>query len=107
MADDRRHGDLASPTGLASGESTFSLIERAHAGDQGAIDRLLGRHLMPLKRWARGRLPKWARDGTDTDDLVQDTLLQTFKRLGDFVVRGPGALQAYLRQAILNRVRDE
>ena len=28
-------------------------------------------------------------------------------RLGDFDVRGPGALQAYLRQAILNRVRDE
>ena len=27
--------------------------------------------------------------------------------LGDFEVRGPGALQAYLRQAILNRVRDE
>jgi RNA polymerase sigma-70 factor (ECF subfamily) len=107
MADDRRHGDLASRTGLTSGESTFSLIERAHAGDQAAIERLLARHLTPLKRWAKGRLPKWARDGTDTDDLVQDTLLQTFKRLGDFEVRGPGALQAYLRQAILNRVRDE
>ena len=54
-----------------------------------------------------GRLPQWARDVADTDDLVQDTLLQTFKRIGDFEARGVGALQAYLRQAILNRVRDE
>lgn len=82
-------------------------MTRAHAGDQGAVERLLARHLTPLRRWAKGRLPLWARDGTDTDDLVQDTLLQTFKRLPDFEVRGPGALQAYLRQAILNRVRDE
>src|SRR5678815_4691613 len=106
MADDRRRAEpLATATGPPTDESTVSLIERAHAGDQGAVDRLLARHLTPLTRWTRGRLPNWARDGTDTDDLVQDTLLQTFRRLGHFEVRGPGALQAYLRQAVLNRVR--
>ena len=52
-------------------------------------------------------MPKWARDLADTDDLVQDTLLQTFKRIGDFEPRRVGALQAYLRQAVLNRLRDE
>jgi len=71
------------------------------------VDRLLARHVTPLTRWARGRLPHWARDLADTDDLVQDTLLQTFKRIGDFEARGAGALQAYLRQALVNRVRDE
>jgi RNA polymerase sigma factor (sigma-70 family) len=44
---------------------------------------------------------------TDTDDLVQDALLQTLKRLGAFESRHPGALQAYLRQAVMNRMRDE
>jgi RNA polymerase sigma-70 factor (ECF subfamily) len=43
----------------------------------------------------------------DTQDLVQDTLLQTFKRIDRFEVRGDGALQAYLRQGVLNRIRDE
>jgi RNA polymerase sigma-70 factor (ECF subfamily) len=43
----------------------------------------------------------------DTDDLVQDTLLQTFKRIEAFDPRHAGALQAYLRQAVLNRIRDE
>ena len=88
-------------------ESTFQLIERARAADQQALDRLFARHLKPLQRWASGRLPKWARDLTDTDDLVQDTLLRTFKRIGVFEPRRVGVLQAYLRQAVLNRIREE
>ena len=88
-------------------ESTFSLIERARAGDEQALDRLFARHLRPLQRWAAGRLPKWARDLADTDDLVQDTLLRTFKKIESFEPRRVGALQAYLRNAVLNRLRDE
>jgi RNA polymerase sigma factor (sigma-70 family) len=88
-------------------DSTFQLIDRARQGDQEALERLFARHLGPLQRWARGRLPKWARDLADTDDLVQDTLLRTFKRIEDFEPRRVGALQAYLRQAVLNRLRDE
>jgi RNA polymerase sigma-70 factor (ECF subfamily) len=88
-------------------ESTFTLLSRARDGDAQAMDELFRRHLRPLQRWARGRLPNWARDLSDTDDLVQDTLLRTFKHLEHFDSRGVGALQAYLRQAIVNRVRDE
>ena len=88
-------------------ESTFHLIERARAGDQEALERLFARHLKPLQRWASGRLPKWARDLADTDDLVQDTLAQTFKRIEHFEPRRVGALQAYLRQAVLNRILNE
>jgi RNA polymerase sigma factor (sigma-70 family) len=88
-------------------DSTFELISRARTGDQAAIERLFARHLKPLQRWASGRLPKWARDLAATDDLVQEALLQTFKKIEDFEPRRVGALQAYLRQAVLNRLRDE
>ena len=88
-------------------DSTFELIEKARLGDQEALDRLFARHLRPLQRWASGWLPQWARGLADTDDLVQDTLLQTFKRIDAFEPRRVGALQAYLRQAVLNRLRDE
>ena len=88
-------------------ESTFNLIELARRGDQDALERLFAQHLEPLQRWAQGRLPRWARDLADTDDLVQDALTQTFKRLDGFEVRGVGALRAYLRQAVTNRIRDE
>jgi RNA polymerase sigma-70 factor (ECF subfamily) len=88
-------------------ESTFHLIDRARAGDNEALERLFARHLGPLQRWARGRLPRWARDLADTDDLIQHTLLHTFRTIHDFQPRQVGALQAYLRQAVLNRIRDE
>ena len=88
-------------------ESSLDLLERAQAGDQSALNTLMARHLPRLRRWASGRLPRWARDVADTQDLVQDTLLQTFKRIDRFEARGDGALQAYLRQGVMNRIRDE
>jgi len=88
-------------------ESTFSLLERARGGDRQAIDRLVERHRGPLARWASGRLPRWARGMVDTQDVVQETLFQTFKRIEAFRPERVGALQAYLRQAVLNRIRDE
>ena len=88
-------------------ESTFSLIMRARAGDSEALERLFARHRKPLLRWASGRLPHWARTIADTEDLVQETLVSTFKKIGDFEPRRVGALQAYMRQAVLNRIREE
>jgi RNA polymerase sigma factor (sigma-70 family) len=87
--------------------SSLTLLERARAGDRAALESLVARHLPRLQRWASGRLPRWARDMADTQDLVQETLFQTFKRIERFEPRGEGALLAYLRQAILNRVREE
>jgi RNA polymerase sigma-70 factor (ECF subfamily) len=88
-------------------ESTIDLIARARAGDERAVERLFQLHFHPLRRWASGRLPKWARSLADTDDLVQETLIRTFRRIEEFEPRRVGALQAYLRQAVLNRIRDE
>lgn len=88
-------------------ESSVELLERATAGDSAALDRLLARYLPRLRRWASGRLPCWARDLSDTEDLVQDTVLRTLKHLDGFHAQREGALQAYLRQAVMNRIRDE
>ena len=56
-------------------DSTFELIERVRQGDRESLERLMTRHLGPLRRWVSGRLPRWARDLSDTDDLVQESLL--------------------------------
>lgn len=88
-------------------ESSFELLERVKAGDADALDRLLRRYLPPLRRWASGRLPRWARDLSDTQDLIQDTIMQALKHLKGFRPQHDGALQAYLRQAVMNRIRDE
>ena len=88
-------------------DATVRLLERARSGDQAALDELFERHLKLLERWATGRLPRWARGNVDTSDLVQETILETFKRLDGFEARGKGALQAYLRQAFINRLRNQ
>lgn len=87
--------------------SSLRLLERARAGDHLALEILMARYLPRLQRWASGRLPRWARDVADTEDLVQDVVLQTFRRIDAFQPRNEGALQAYMRQGIVNRIRDE
>jgi RNA polymerase sigma factor (sigma-70 family) len=84
-----------------------TLLARARAGDVQALDALIARHLPGLRRWASGRVPAWARDAADTEDLVHDTLVDSLKHLDGFEHRRKGALQAYLRQAVLNRVRSQ
>lgn len=90
-----------------SGETSLDLLERAKAGDRQALDALIARYLPRLRRWAHGRLPGWARDLAETQDLVQETVFNAFKQVSRFDVRGEGALQAYLRQALINRIRTE
>ena len=101
--------DRGDPPGGAqtAADTTTRLLARAQAGDADALNDLFKRHVPLLSRWARGRLPGWARDGADTHDLVQETVLQTFRNMRGFEPRGKGALRAYLRQALLNRVRNE
>lgn len=88
-------------------ESSRELLKRARQGEAGALSALFRRQGVQLQRWARGRLPGWARQAADTADLVQDALFQTVRRIDGFEDRGRGALQAYLRQAVQNRIRDE
>jgi RNA polymerase sigma factor (sigma-70 family) len=87
--------------------STIELLDRFKHGDEEAVGQLVERSLAPLQRWARGRLPLWARSLSETQDLVQDAIVRALPRLKTFEARHPGALQAYLRQAVTNHIRDE
>jgi len=90
-------------------ESTLGLLERARQGDATAMDLLCRRYLPRLKRWASGRLPREARGLLETDDVVQDVLVKTVRRVESFEPRqGTSYLgfHSYLRTALLNRIRD-
>jgi RNA polymerase sigma-70 factor (ECF subfamily) len=86
---------------------TTELLQRAKQGDRDALDVLTARYLPRLERWASGRLPLYARSLFDTTDLVQETLLRAIQGLDGIEVRGPGGFQAYVRQAVLNRISDQ
>ena len=101
------HGTERVEPHLLSDEPTMELVIRAKAGDRMATEALLERCLPPLKRWAHGQLPMAARGSLDTNDLVQDAALNLVKRLDFFQPQHVGAMQGYLRQSVINRIRDE
>jgi RNA polymerase sigma-70 factor (ECF subfamily) len=92
---------------LMSDEPTIELVIRAREGDRLAVEALLQRCLPQLKRWAHGKLPPAARGSLDTGDLVQEAALHAIQRLDVFEPRHVGAMQAYLRMSVINRIRDE
>ncbi|HVQ14186.1 MAG TPA: sigma-70 family RNA polymerase sigma factor [Vicinamibacterales bacterium] len=92
---------------LLSDEPTIELVVRAREGDRLAVEALLQRSIPGLRRFAHGRLPAGARGTLDTGDLVQETVLHVLRRLDTFEPRHVGAMQAYLRQSVINRIRDE
>jgi len=109
---------MRTPTDPASGEpyatpssrvafDTTAILKRAQSGDSAALE-LLCRHLIPrLTRFAAGRLPSYARDLLQTEDLVQEALVRSLPKLDPAGPQSGSTLLAYLRSAVLNRVRDE
>jgi len=87
--------------------ATVVLLRLAKDGDLNARDQLFHRYHARLTRWAAGRLPVRARSLLDTSDLVQETLIRVLEGLDRIEIRGPGGFQAYVRQAVLNRIADQ
>jgi RNA polymerase sigma-70 factor (ECF subfamily) len=94
------------PMAEVKADSSVDLLLKAQSGDADALNDLLARYLPRLQRWASGRLPVGVRTMRDTGDLVQDAVINALRHLNTFEIRSEGALQAYLRQAVTNRITD-
>jgi len=88
-------------------DRTAALIARVRTGDQAAREALFARFMPMLRRMAHGRLPPSARGVAETDDLVQTAMVRALNRLEAFEPRREGAFLAYLRQILVNAVREE
>lgn len=87
--------------------TTQDLLLGAGQGSPEALEALLSRYRPRLERWATGRLPVHARSLLDTGDLVQETLLRVLGSIASIQFREPGKFEVYVRQAVLNRIRDQ
>jgi RNA polymerase sigma-70 factor, ECF subfamily len=101
-------GRASSPLGSPADatDSTIHVLERAQRGDQSAVRTLIERAAPPVRRWAHHRLPSYARSDADTEDVVQDAVLRMLKNIKRVKHVTVGGLQAYLRESVLNRIRD-
>ena len=88
-------------------QTTLRLLDEVRAGNEAAVSHLYKRHLARLQRWARGRLPRGAREMMDTDDLVQQVLMKTLRHVDSFEPTQTGGFQSYLRAGVTNLIRDE
>jgi RNA polymerase sigma-70 factor (ECF subfamily) len=72
-------------------DSTRGLFFRARNGDLEAREKLWKKLRERLCRYAHGRLPKRLRNLVETEDVVQDALAQTFRRVDLFDPKHSGA----------------
>jgi RNA polymerase sigma factor (sigma-70 family) len=94
-------------TARLEAETTLTLIQHARSGNREALEIVAARLLPRLRRWAAGRLPPWARDLADTQDLVQDTVTSVLAKIDQFQPQHEAALTVYLRTALANRLKNE
>jgi RNA polymerase sigma-70 factor (ECF subfamily) len=76
--------------------SDFALVQRVRAGDAAAFELIMRRHNRRLFRLARSVL----RNGAEAEDVVQETYVRAFAKLGDF--QGPDGFSAWLARIACN-----
>jgi hypothetical protein len=91
---------LMAPTDAALGE-TVALLGRARAGDAHARNELALRYADRLHTFVRMKLHGRSL-GKETEDIVNDSYLQLFRRLDQFEYRGKDSVYAYLVRIALN-----
>src|SRR5438445_7579661 len=88
-------------------DSSIDFLAKARSGDSEALNRLLERYLPRFQRWARRRMPAGIRSMSDTGDIVQESIINALRNVNAFELRTEGALQAYLRRSVNNRIIDQ
>ncbi len=86
--------------------ATRQLLEKWHAGDQDALAELLARHLPWIERQVSARLGAELRRKAETQDFVQDALLETLRYVPRFTLAGGAVFRALMLRIIENILCD-
>jgi RNA polymerase sigma-70 factor (ECF subfamily) len=86
---------------------TVLLLRRWHAGDRGALDLLLERDLAWVRERVRRRLGPLLRAKAQTDDFVQDAVVEVLRYAPRFEVADRSQFRALLARIVENVLRDE
>ncbi len=89
--------------------STFDLLEKAAVGDEEALSLAFERYRSRLAVLVHFKMSPRARQFSDVEDIVQETLLRAFRDLDRFTYRTPGSFLRWLSSiadhVIVDRVR--
>ncbi len=82
------------------------LIAAAAAGDQAALTALLTETYATLRGYLARRIPADLQATIAAEDLVQETHVEVFRRIGDFRPDGDAALLRWVQTIAANRLRN-
>jgi RNA polymerase sigma-70 factor (ECF subfamily) len=88
----------------AAEPDTDFLLEQAEAGDQAAVDALLLRHRNRLRAMVKVRLDRRLASRVDPSDVVQEALIEAYRRLPDYLVKKPLPFYPWLRRLAWERL---
>jgi RNA polymerase sigma-70 factor (ECF subfamily) len=86
-------------------EETNRLLQQIGRGENEAFNRLFARHRDLLRRVVELRLDVRVRARVDPSDVVQETYLEAFRRLPDFIKRAPMPFRLWLRMTAQERAQ--
>ncbi len=82
------------------------VLELAVARDPAALDRLLTDTYLWLCDYVARRMPPDLRSIVDAEDIIQQTHLEVFHRIGDFAPNGVDSFRRWVRAIALSRLRN-
>jgi DNA-directed RNA polymerase specialized sigma24 family protein len=82
---------------------TRNLRQQIQAGDRQAFERLFGRHRPELRAFISLRLDPRLRTRVDPSDVVQETQMEVYRRLPDYLERQPMPFHVWLRKTAYER----
>lgn len=87
-------------------QKTVVLVERAKAGDAAARNELIERYEPRVLPIVRAHLRRPLRKLMDSQDIVQEVMVQALHNLEGFAMRDENSFLHYLGVAAVNKVRD-
>jgi len=86
--------------------TSLALVGRIQRGESTAWEELYRRYHDQLLLTVRMRLSSNLRAVLQSEDVFQSVALEAFSALDRFEYRGRGSLERYLKQMVLNKIRD-
>lgn len=88
------------------GDQTQQLLSGARNGDADAVNRLMERHRVAVRRLIQMRLDNALASRVDASDVVQDVLFEASRRMEDYISNPSMPFHLWLRQLAKDRIID-
>jgi RNA polymerase sigma-70 factor, ECF subfamily len=87
-------------------QNTEQLLAAARAGDGTAVNQLLDRHRLAIRRMIDLRMDQMIKRRVDASDIVQDVLIEANRRLAEYLQNPIMPFHLWLRQMAKDRLID-